>query len=230
MHKIVEDHAWLKARLALLEEEKDLQKARDSLAEKRRALPWRKITTDYRFDTEDGEKSLADLFGECAQLIVYHFMYGSDWKEGCKSCSFWADNYNGVVPHLRARDTKLIAVSLGPLEQLLAFRERMGWSFPWVSAGNSSFNQDFDVSFSREQIDSGEANYNYHKTQGIGEEMPGLSAFRREDGVVFHTYSTYARGLDPFNTAYQLLDLTSLGRNEGELDYPMDWLRRRDEY
>lgn len=230
MHKIVEDDTWLKTRLALLEDEKALQKARDLLAEKRRALPWREITVDYRFDTEDGEKSLADLFGESAQLIVYHFMYGPDWKEGCKSCSFWADNFNGVVPHLRARDTELIAISLGPLEQLLAYRERMGWSFPWVSARNSSFNQDFEVSFTRERIDSGEANYNYHKTRRIGEEMPGLSAFRKEDGAVFHTYSTYARGLDPCNTAYQLLDLTSLGRNEDELDYPMDWLRRRDEY
>lgn len=230
MTTIVSDDDWLAARLELLTREKELQRARDRLASARRALPWRRVAEDYRFATEHGERSLSELFGAASQLLVYHFMYHPDWDEGCKSCSFWADSYNGVQSHLLARDSQLIAVSRGPLEKLLAYRERMGWSFPWVSSSENSFNQDFDVSFTREEIDSGNARYNYRETQQIGEEMPGLSVFRKQDGEIYHTYSTYSRGLDPFNTAYQLLDLTSKGRDEDELQYSMEWLKRSDEY
>lgn len=229
MHRIVSTDEWLTARRELLEEEKSFQKARDALAEKRRALPWREVP-DYEFETEDGVRHLSDLFGGCSQLLVYHFMYGPDWEAGCPSCSFWADSYDRTVPHLRARDVSLIAVSRAPLPKLLAYRDRMGWSFPWVSSAGSSFNFDFDVSFLAEQIESGDARYNYRPMQGSMEELPGLSAFRKEDGAVYHTYSTYARGLDTFNTAYQLLDAAPNGRDEGGLDYPQAWVKRRDEY
>lgn len=230
MTTIVSDDDWLAARLELLTREKELQRARDHLASARRALPWRPVKQNYRFATERGEQSLAELFGDASQLLVYHFMYHPDWDEGCKSCSFWADSYDGVQAHLQARDSRLIAVSRGPLEKLLAYRERMGWTFPWVSAADSSFNQDFGVSFTRAEIDSGKARYNYRETSRIGEEMPGLSVFRKKDGELYHTYSTYSRGLDPFNTAYQLLDLTPKGRDEDDLQYSMEWLKRSDEY
>lgn len=230
MNEILNDDEWLAARRELLEQEKKLQRQRDELAARRRALPWREVSQDYEFESEDGAVTLADLFGDCSQLLVYHFMYHPDWDEGCKSCSFWADGYNPLVPHLKARDTALVAISRGPLDKLLAYRRRLGWSFPWVSSANNSFNADFNVSFGREELDSGKAFYNYRETSRIGEEMPGLSAFRKQDGAIFHTYSTYSRGLDPFNAAYQLLDLTSKGRDEDDLDYSMAWLRRNDEY
>lgn len=230
MATIVSDADWLKRRRKLLAKEKDLQKARDALAAERRALPWRKVHENYVFAAEDGPRSLTDLFDGSSQLLVYHFMYHPDWDEGCKSCSFWADNYNGVQTHLKARDTALVAVSRGPLDKLLAYRKRMGWTFPWVSSADNQFNQEFAVSFTREEIDSGDAIYNYRETSRIGEEMPGLSAFRKDNGAIYHTYSTYSRGLDPFNTAYQLLDLTSKGRDEDDLEYSMSWLRRHDEY
>ena len=157
-------------------------------------------------------------------------MYGPDWDAGCPSCSFWADSYDRTVPHLEARDVTLIAVSRAPLEKLLAYRDRMGWTFPWVSSADSDFNFDFGVSFSKEQIESGNASYNYRPMQSTMEELPGLSAFKKQDGAVYHTYSTYARGLDPFNAAYQLLDAAPDGRTEDRLDYPQAWVRRRDEY
>jgi predicted dithiol-disulfide oxidoreductase (DUF899 family) len=231
MNSIASDDEWLAARSELLADEKAFQKARDELAAKRRALPWRKVSADYVFDGESGAISLTNLFGDGSQLLIYHFMFHSEWDEGCKSCSFWADSYNGVVEHLKARDTALVAVSSAPLDKLLAYRDQLGWSFPWVSSAGNSFNQDFNVTFTREEIDSGKAVYNYRETQHIGEEMPGLSAFRKDDdGAIYHTYSTYSRGLDPFNTAYQLLDLTSKGRDEDELEFSMSWLKRRDEY
>ena len=229
MQRIASTEEWLAARRELLEEEKSFQKARDALAAKRRALPWRKVP-DYEFDSEHGRKTLADLFGDCSQLLIYHFMYGPDWEAGCPSCSFWADSYDRTVPHLRARDVSLVAVSRAPLKKLLAYRDRMGWTFPWVSSAGNSFNFDFDVSFSAEQIESGNARYNYRPMQSTMEELPGLSAFKKQDGTVYNTYSTYARGLDPFNAAYQLLDAAPDGRTEDELDYPQAWVRRRDEY
>ena len=230
MPKIADDQTWLQARQELLEKEKAFQRARDEMARERRALPWRRIHTAYAFATESGPKSLAELFGDASQLIVYHFMFHPDWDEGCKSCSFWADSYNGALPHLQARDVALVAVSRAPLEKLLAYRDRLGWNFPWVSSADNSFNFDFGVSFTPEQIDKGDATYNYRQGKVSIEELPGISVFVRDGDKVFHTYSTYARGLDPYNNTYQLLDIVPYGRNEAELPYPQDWVRRHDEY
>ena len=231
MTSIVDNEQWLAARRELLADEKALQKARDELARKRREMPWRKIEEDYEFESEDGSKSLADLFGECSQLLLYHFMYHPDWDEGCKSCSFWADGYDAATPHLKARDVALVCVSRGPLQNLLAYRERMGWSFPWYSSAGSSFNYDFGVSFTPEQVDSHDAVYNYREGGWLGPEMPGLSAFvKDDDGNVYHTYSTFSRGLDSLKATYQMLDLVAKGRDEDELEFSMGWLKRHDEY
>jgi len=230
MHTIAADDDWLSARRELLEKEKAFQKARDDLARQRRELPWRRLHTEYVFDSEDGPKTLTELFGEASQLIIYHFMFHPDWEAGCKSCSFWADSYNGALPHLKARDVSLVAVSRAPLEKLLAYRERMGWRFPWVSSAGNTFNYDFGVSFTPEQIESGETSYNYRAGGVTIEELPGISVFVRDNDKVFHTYSSYARGLDPYNATYQLLDIVPKGRDEDALPYPMDWVRRNDEY
>ena len=222
---------WLAARKEFLEKEKAFTRARDVLSAARRDLPRVKIEKEYRFDTEQGEQNLGDLFDGCGQLVIYHFMYGPDWEAGCKSCSFWADNYNGIGEHLRQRDTRLVAVSRAPLDTLLAFRERMGWRFPWVSSGRSDFNFDFNVSFSREDIESGSDNYNFGTSAFSSAEAPGVSCFTREnDGSVYHTYSTFSRGLDIFNSAYNLLDMTAKGRDEDGLSYPMEWVKLRDQY
>lgn len=181
MHKIATDDEWLAARRKLLGDEKSFQKARDALARQRRELPWRKLKNDYRFDTEDGPKSLAELFGTASQLVVYHFMFHPDWEQGCKSCSFWADSYNGSVDHLAARDVALLAVSRAPLKKLLAYRERMGWRFPWVSSAGRSFNFDFGVSFTPEQLEAGDVEYNYRLSGGRPEELPGISVFVRDE-------------------------------------------------
>jgi len=231
MNTIASEDDWLALRRELLDAEKAFQAARDELAATRRALPWRKIATDYVFDDESGSRTLSDLFGEHSQLLIYHFMYHPDWDEGCKSCSFWADSYDGAIPHLNARDVAFAVVSRGPLEKLLAYRNRMGWRFPWLSSRDSSFNFDFDVSFTPQQIKSKNTRYNYRDGANVGPEMPGLSIFAKdENGDIFHTYSTYARGLDTLNPVYQLLDLVPKGRDEKSLPYPMDWVRRHDEY
>lgn len=229
--QVVTRQEWLQARLALLEREKAFTHERDALSEARQALPWVEITKDYRFDTGDGQKSLIDLFGKNSQLIVYHFMYGPDWQVGCKSCSFWADNFDRNVVHLAARDVTLVAVSRAPLETLEAFKKRMGWSFGWVSSLGSDFNYDFDVSFTPEDREKGEIRYNYGPSGFPADEAPGISVFARDtDGRVFHTYSTYSRGLDMMNAAYHYLDLVPKGRDERSFDMPMTWLRLRDEY
>lgn len=229
-HSIVSDSEWLAARRTLLEEEKAFQKKRDELAARRRDLPWRRVDKDYRFRGESGTCSLGDLFGDSSQLIVYHFMFHPDWEEGCKSCSFWADNYDRSVVHLRARDTSLVAVSRAPLEKLIAYRRRLGWTFPWYSSSDSDFNYDFNVSFTPEQLARKEGSYNYREGAVFGEEMPGISVFIKDQDAVYHTYSTYSRGLDPFNATYQLLDIVPKGRDEDSLKYSMEWLRRNDEY
>jgi len=213
---------WLRARLDLLQAEKELTRHRDELSRRRRALPWVRIDKAYRFDTPDGPRSLPDLFDGRSQLLVYHFMFGPEWPEGCPSCSFWADNFDGVGVHLAHRDVTFLAVSRTPLDRLLAYRSRMGWTFPWVSSSGSDFNLDFGVSDS--------PTYNYAPSEAPQEELPGLSAFAQRDGEVFHTYSCYARGLDAFNGAYQLLDLTPKGRDEDGLEWPMAWVRRHDAY
>ena len=231
MMRVVSKEEWLEARKSLLEEEKALQRARDALAKKRRELPWRWVEQDYEFEGENGTVSLADLFGDCSQLIIYHFMYHPDWDEGCKSCSFWADQYDAAIPHLRARDVALACVSRGPLDKLLAYRARMGWSFPLISSANSSFNYDFNVSFTPEQVEARNGIYNYRQAGWLAEELPGLSTFIRDgDGTIYHTYSTFSRGLDPLNATYQMLDLVAKGRDEDGLEFPMAWVRRNDQY
>ena len=219
---------WLAARLELLESEKELNRRRDELAVKRRALPWVPVEPTYEFDTTSGRISLEELFAGRSQLLVYHFMLGPDWEEGCPSCSFWADTYDGNSVHLAARGVSFVCASRAPLAQINAYKERMGWTFEWVSSAPSSFNFDFGVSFTPEQMESG-GEYNFASGR-VGEEMPGLSAFALEGGRVYHTYSTYSRGLDPLNGAYQLLDLAPHGRDEDGLEWSMAWLRRHDAY
>jgi predicted dithiol-disulfide oxidoreductase (DUF899 family) len=227
-HPVVSHREWIGARKALLAREKEFTRLRDELARERRALPWVKVEKDYVFDAPEGRVSLADLFGGCSQLVVYHFMLGPDWKEGCPSCSFWADNFDGIDVHLAHRDTALVAISRGPLASLEAYRKRMGWTFRWVSSAGSDFNFDFGVS---RRPGEKTLDYNFGTLQVTGEEMPGLSAFRHaEDGTIYRTYSTYGRGVDMVNGAYQLLDLTSKGRDEEGLPWPMAWLKRHDAY
>jgi predicted dithiol-disulfide oxidoreductase (DUF899 family) len=221
---------WRAARLALLEKEKELNRLRDELAAQRRRLPWVRVDKQYEFDGPDGKAGLPDLFGGKRQLLVYHFMFGPDWEEGCPSCSFWADSFDGMPVHLAHRDSALVAVSRAPYPKLAAYRERMGWSFPWYSSAGSDFNFDYGVSFTAEQQRAG-AEYNFRHFDEIYDESPGLSVFATDgSGAVYHTYSTYSRGLDPFNTGYQLLDVTAKGRDEQELPWTMAWLRRHDEY
>lgn len=221
-HPVVDRDEWLAQRVALLAAEKAHQRERDELAARRRDLPWVRVDTEYAFDTEDGAQSLVELFDGCSQLITYHFMYGPDWEEGCPSCSFWADSVDGTLVHLAHRDTRYVNVSNAPLAQLLAYRERMGWSIPWVSAAGTSFQADFGV--------AGATTYNYEPQDQPNEESPGLSVFALDGGEVYHTYSAYSRGLEPFNSAYALLDMTPKGRDEDGLPWTMAWLRRHDAY
>ena len=230
MADTVDTPQWLAARQELLAAEKRFQKAREELAEKRRALPIQPPLPDYVFDGESGPNKLASLFGDHSQLIVYHFMIGPDWDEGCKSCSFWADGFDSMIPHLAARDVAFAVISRAPLPKLLAYRERMGWRFPWLSSAENAFNFDFGASFTDEQQTSEDASYNYRKGPVNGREKPGLSVFQKDGDEIRHTYSTYARGLDNLNPVYQLLDLTPIGRNEAGLSYPQEWVMRHDEY
>lgn len=222
---------WLKARTALLEDEKAHLRAGDALAEKRRALPWVKVTKPYCFQSSEGEKSLPELFGDASQLIVQHFMLGPDWEAGCPSCSFWADGYDGMIPHIEQRDISFVTVSRGSLNEINTYKARMGWHFDWVSSADSDFNFDFGVSATDAQLNGGVMTYNYRKGPTRMSELHGTSVFaKNKTGDVFHTYSTYGRGLDPMNNAYAYLDLTPAGRDEGDLPYSMAWLRRHDEY
>lgn len=223
--------AWLAARTDLLAKEKELTRLRDELAAARRALPWVPVDEPYVFDTVNGDRTLGELFDRRRQLVVYHFMFDPSWTEGCKSCSFWADQFDGVSPHLHARDVTLVAVSRAPLDVLHAFRDRMGWRFPWVSSGRCSFNFDYHVSFSDAQRAAGQTSYNFGPSDFQGSELPGLSVFAKDEhGRVHHTYSCYARGLDALNGAYQLLDLVPKGRDEADLARPMAWVRHHDRY
>ncbi|WP_193367835.1 DUF899 domain-containing protein [Pelagibius marinus] len=230
-NEIVSHEDWVEARKRLLAREKEFTRARDALSRARQALPWERVEKDYVFQGPGGKESLADLFGPCSQLIAYHFMYAPDWDVGCKSCSFIADHFEPAVVHLRQRDVSLVAVSKAPLATLEAFRKRMGWTFKWVSSHDNAFNRDYNVSFTQEEIDSGEAYYNY-KAQGFpSTEAPGASVFYKdEDGRVYHTYSVYQRGLDMLITAYHYLDMVPKGRDEDGLTYTMEWLRLHDDY
>ena len=230
-HPVVSREQWLAARKAHLAQEKEFTLARDRLSAERRALPWVKVDKNYLFDGAGGRQTLADLFKGRRQLLVQHFMFAPDWNEGCKSCSFWADGFERMTPHLNARDTTLVAISRAPLSKLEAFKARMGWSFAWYSSGDSDFNYDYGVAFTPDQIASGVQSYNFGGSAFAIEDAPGISVFYRDhDGGIFHTYSCYARGLDMMNAAYQYLDLTPLGRHEEGLPYPMDWVRLRDQY
>ena len=229
-NQVVSREEWLKARLELLAAEKEFTRQRDALTRRRMAMPWERVEKSYQFEGPNGALSLADLFDGRSQLIVYHFMFGPDWEEGCKSCSFWADNFNGIPIHLNHRDVTFTAVSRAPLAKINAYKKRMGWSFPWVSSYGSDFNYDFHVSFTEEQLAAGKVDYNYGLVEGY-EELPGLSVFyKNERGEVFHTYSCYARGIDMVNGAYQFLDLVPKGRDEDDLEFSMEWVRRHDQY
>jgi predicted dithiol-disulfide oxidoreductase (DUF899 family) len=255
-HTIGTRNEWLAARLQLLEAEKELTRRSDELARRRQELPWVRIDTEYRFETDDGSASLADLFQGRSQLLVYHFMFGPDYTAGCPSCSAIADGFNGFAVHLANHDVTLAAVSRAPLAKLQAYKRRMGWTFPWASSLGTDFNFDFKVSLTEEQQREGAVEYNYRREaawtlRGIGDsltkrgegpvadiaamtgtdvatytrERPGMSTFVLEEGVVYHAYSTYARGLDGLWGMYQWLDRAPKGRNETDV-----WWRRHDEY
>ncbi|WP_088344394.1 MULTISPECIES: DUF899 domain-containing protein [Rhodomicrobium] len=251
-HQVVSRDEWLAARIALLKEEKELTRRSDEVARRRQALPWVRVDKAYRFETDEGSASLADLFRGRSQLLVYHFMFGPDYKAGCPSCSAIADGFNGIAVHLENHDVAFTAVSRAPLAKLQAFERRMGWSFPWASSFGSDFNFDYNVSFTEEQQREGTVAYNYKSgggalkpgADGAGtavasfanmagtsvadyvRERPGMSAFAREDGAVYHTYSTYSRGVDAIWGMYPWLDRAPKGRNEGA----GVWWRRHDEY
>jgi predicted dithiol-disulfide oxidoreductase (DUF899 family) len=230
-HRVVSRQEWFEARRELLAAEKAFTRERDALNKRRRELPWVRVEKDYAFEGPDGRQSLAELFDGRRQLLVYHFMYGPDWEQGCPSCSFWADNFNGIDVHLAHRDINLVMVSRAKLDTIEAYKKRMGWTLKWVSSFGSEFNRDFDVSFTPEEVDAGEMFYNFKRTRFPSSEGPGASAFIKDaDGSIFHTYSTYSRGLDMLNGAYHLMDIAPNGRDEDALGYPMAWLRRRDQY
>lgn len=249
-HAIGTRQEWLKARLELLQAEKEHTRRADELARRRQALPWVRVEKEYSFDGEQGKVTLADLFRGRSQLLVYHFMFGPTWTQGCPSCSAIADGFDGIAVHLENHDVALTAVSRAPLAKLLGFRERMGWSFPWVSSADGRFNYDYNVSFTEEEQRAGAIEYNYARgehamdeiaephpivaaiAKGVGvdaanygRDRPGMSAFIRHEGAIYHTYSTYARGVDPLWNMYQWLDRAPLGRNESGI-----WWKRNDEY
>jgi predicted dithiol-disulfide oxidoreductase (DUF899 family) len=230
-HPVATREEWLTARLALLDAEKDLTRRSDELADRRRQLPWVRIDKDYRFETDDGDASLLDLFGDRWQLIVYHFMFAPSWTAGCPSCSSIADGFEGVRVHLENHDVAMIAVSRAPLAQLQAYKQRMGWTFPWASSSCTDFNVDFGVTFTEDQLAAGPT-YNYRRLASRSDaavddaESPGMSAFVQDEGVAYHTYSAFARGVDALWGMYQWLDRAPRGRNDGS----GMWFRRHDEY
>ena len=230
-NRVVSREEWLKARLELLAAEKEFTRQRDALTRRRMAMPWEHVEKSYRFEGPSGALSLADLFDGRSQLIVYHFMFAPDWEEGCKSCSFWADNFNGIPIHLNHRDVTFTAISRAPFAKIDAYKKRMGWSFRWVSSCGSDFNFDYHVSFTPEQIAEGKAYYNYEvRPIDVSDEV-GISVFyKNERGEVFHTYSCYSRGVDMLNGAYHYLDLVPKGRDEDGLKFSMAWVHRHDQY
>lgn len=232
LSKVVSPAEWLAARKEFLIKEKEFTRLRDELSRQRRELPWEKIENQYVFDSPRGKERLADLFDGKSQLIIYHFMLGPDWKEGCPSCSFLADHFDGSLPHLNARDVNLVAVSRAPIPQIEAFKKRMGWHFKWVSSYGNDFNRDYQVTFTKNEIAAGKTHYNYDMTDRFrSEERPGASVFYKDgSGDIFHTYSTYARGLDLLLGAYNWIDLTPKGRDEAGLTFPMAWVRHHDKY
>jgi predicted dithiol-disulfide oxidoreductase (DUF899 family) len=229
--EVVSQAEWLEARKKLLLEEKSYTRQGDALAAERRNLPWVRVERDYVFEGPGGNQSLADLFDGRSQLIVQHFMFGPGWKEGCPSCSYMADHVGGALVHLAHRDVTFVAVSRAPLTEIEAFKKRMGWGFKWVSSFGNDFNFDYGVSFTKQEMAKGKVNYNYKMQNFPSEEAPGLSVFYRNDaGDVFHTYSTYGRGVEVMMGTYRLLDLVSKGRDEAALPDTMAWVRHHDKY
>jgi predicted dithiol-disulfide oxidoreductase (DUF899 family) len=230
-HQVVSREEWLAARKQLLSREKEFTRLRDRLSAERRELPWVKVDKEYVFEGAEGKETLADLFEGRRQLLVYHFMFGPGWEQGCPSCSFVSDHIDGANWHLPQRDVTLLAVSRAPLAEIEAFKQRMGWRFKWVSSYENDFNHDFHVSFTPDEMARGEVYYNYTMTEFPSEEAPGLSAFYKDpSGTIFHTYSTYARGLDVLVGAYNYLDLAPKGRDEADLPWTMAWVRHHDRY
>jgi len=230
-HPVVSRDRWIAERKTLLAREKELTRLRDQIARERRALPWVRLEKDYAFDAPEGRRTLANLFEGRRQLLVQHFMFALGWEQGCKSCSYMADHNDGANVHLAQRDVTLLIVSRAPLANIERFRRRMGWQFKWVSSHGSDFNRDFVVTFTPEEMANGEVHYNYVMQPFPQEEAPGISVFYKDDaGDVFHTYSTYGRGVEVMMGAYNLLDLTPKGRDEDHLTYTMEWVRHHDRY
>lgn len=228
-NKVVSKEEWLEERQRFLVKEKEFTKLRDQLNEQRSKLPWVKVEKSYVFDGPRGKVSLGDLFENRSQLIVYHFMFAPDWKAGCSHCSFWADNFDGLDIHLNQRDVSMVAISRAPLEKLNLYKKRMGWSFKWLSSGETDFNYDFFASFTPEEVAKKSAFFNYKLQDPSVSDREGVSVFYKDEkSSIFHTYSTYARGIDLQNTVYNYLDLTPKGRDEGEKG--SSWVRRHDEY
>jgi predicted dithiol-disulfide oxidoreductase (DUF899 family) len=229
-HQIVSHDEWVAARKRFLAKEKAFTHQREALSQERRELPWERVTKEYLFEDREGRQTLADLFDGRRQLIVYHFMYEPDWDIGCPGCSFWADNFNGIIPHLHQRDVSLVATSQAPLHKLQAQAKRFGWSFKWLSCDGNDFNRDFKVWFAPEALARDEALYNYDSVKVAGPSWPGISVFVKDGDQLFHTYSTYARGLDMVNAAYHFLDMAPKGRDEASLPFPMAWVKHRIAY
>jgi predicted dithiol-disulfide oxidoreductase (DUF899 family) len=230
-HRIVDREEWVATRKQLLVKEKELTRLRDELSRQRRDLPWVKVEKNYVFDGPNGKETLADLFEGRSQLVVQHFMFGPEWKEGCPSCSFKADHTDGALVHLAQRDVTFVAVSRAPSPQIEAFKHRMGWRFKWVSSNGNDFNRDYNVSFTKDEMATGKVYYNYDMREFPSEEAPGISVFYKDDnGEIFHTYSTYARGSEPLIGAYNYLDLVPKGRDEDALSFTMSWVRHHDRY
>lgn len=222
---------WLERRRILLEKEKELTRLRDELASERQKLPWVRLEKNYEFQGASGKVRLSELFGDKSQLIIYHFMFGPGWSEGCPSCSLMSDQFDATLCHLAARDVAFAVVSRAPYAEIASFKKRLGWGFPWVSSFETDFNRDYNVSFSREEVNSGRQFYNFGPNGFPSEEGPGISVFARDDsGALYHTYSTYARGAEPMLNVYQFLDITPKGRAEQGLPWPMAWVRHHDRY
>ena len=230
-HKVVSNAEWLETRKEFLAKEKEFTRMRDELSRQRRELPWERVEKNYVFDGPNGKETLADLFGGRSQLIVYHFMFGPGWEEGCPSCSFLSDHLDGALVHLANRDVTLLAVSRATLPEIEAFKRRMGWRFKWVSSNGNDFNRDYHVSFTKDEMAQGTMYYNYAVGPFPSEEGPGASVFYKdESGEIFHTYSAYARGLDILVGTYNYLDLVPKGLDEDGLDFTMAWVRHHDKY
>jgi predicted dithiol-disulfide oxidoreductase (DUF899 family) len=230
-HEVVSSEEWVVARRQLLDKEKEFTRLRDELSRKRRELPWERVEKQYVFDGPNGQETLADLFGGRSQLIVYHFMFGPDWPEGCPSCSMVADHFDGSLVHLAQRDVTLVVASRAHQAQIDTFRQRMGWRFKWVSSHENDFNRDYHVSFTKDEMAQGKVQYNFGLNTFPSEEAPGVSVFYKDgDGAIYHTYSSYARGVEELLGVYTYLDFAPKGRDEEGLPFPMAWVRHHDKY